>query len=381
MMPRLEKLREGFSRRLPQLQRALGACPRDSRLQAIEQMSPGLRKELLRHMEASKALTGEELVSSARKKAKQVVQQPRLSMTMAAEQTLDSNRGARKRRLQSLLPKASALKRTCLKPNLWTVATRCGAYHAARLTVAGITMVTRLTKDLQEAEGLQSSLQRLAETAHSGRRAHADCDAAEIQARLAEALRKEGPPLGLTFQVKLDLRQWVGKQAFSPVLHSIEEVMDIQGKLQEARKNGWDALRAQWVEWMSAPRQRQRWRRSMSVNEAESAAARAEVLFAASRAHALKVRSLEYAKRADERRAQEVTKANLRRQRLERQSSRRADRQLYRASTLHRAVQLAEAAFSRLILASRRLEQAERARTANALTPIRQVKALGRRRS
>mmetsp|Transcript_7087 Transcript_7087/g.12688 ORF Transcript_7087/g.12688 Transcript_7087/m.12688 type:complete len:362 (+) Transcript_7087:66-1151(+) len=257
--------RANFQHRLSLLRSALEMAQRQQRREAIEALSASLRQELLRLMEAS----------------------PR-----KAKASAQCSRGKR------AICRSGSVKASGSRAGLWTIATPSGKYHAARLTIGGVVVVSRATRCLQEAARLQESVQSLGlvadtetevnsslSTGKVEKRLHLNCAAFEHRFKAAVAKTStSGLDLGLTFRLVLDLRPWVGKKVQSPTFASLEAALSLRKRVLEASSVGWPALRSEWIAWMSAQRPRGRWRScTRSRDEAEAAAAAAEEAYQAER--------------------------------------------------------------------------------------------------
>ncbi|CAJ1384265.1 unnamed protein product, partial [Effrenium voratum] len=206
-----------FQRRLFALRAALAAAAPQQRKEAIELLSPQLRRELLWLMETD---------ASGSKADKQAM---RRSCSL----------GVPKMRLQAV------------RASLWTMRTSRGHYHAARLTLGGVVVATRATRSLKEAERMRRGVQILGQAAAGDTRC-------AFESRFRDAVGAAGD-LGLTFSLVLDLRPWVGKKVQSPTVDCVEEALSLRRRLTEAAAAGWPALRREWLSWMTAER-RQRWK-------------------------------------------------------------------------------------------------------------------------
>jgi len=202
-------------------------------------------------------------------------------------------------------------------------------YYEARIMLRGLTLATRTTRDLeeginfhtilgavrqrvQELEDLRAARQpEEAERASAAKAGEPVCPfIACLRQALAEVEGVAG--LGLTFQVVMDARQWIGRMVSAPRMTQ-EEGLSVWIQHESARTQGWSSLRKIWVDWMQKERRRCWSVRTRTPGEAEDHAAKME-------------------------RAYLTTRENRERSRLsaqtrqERREQRRAEREALRAS-------------------------------------------------
>lgn len=316
-----------FQRRLETLRKILAHAPRVLRLEAIEALSNALRLELLRLFEAR----GKHR-DAARNKSKVFLGISKKSSAMSSSE----------RRQQHFITISSAQKRQVLfqektsSGGLWTMHTKSGVYHAARLSIGGIVMATRTTRCLTEAYNLRAALHRLADRArsdcqqgtrmlHSSTAPLSSHDTFERGVR--NAIDAEGKQLGLTFCLVLDLRSFVGKKVQSPVTASFDDALNMRRDISEASMKGWPSLRQLWRSWLTTHRPRSRWKSiARSVDEAELVIAAAECSFASIRQSHIEVREQQLASTKAKITTKAALKDDLRQKHLQRRCSKMASR-------------------------------------------------------
>lgn len=152
-----------------------------------------------------------------------------------------------------------------VKANLWTMRTSKGDFFAARLTLCGVVMASRVTRCLREAGRLRQRLEDLGRAAVRL--------SPHFEGGFRQAVEDAGDldDLGLNFRLVLDLRPWVGRRVQSPTIASVDALLRLRRRLlcSASGPRPWPALRQEWLSWMTRER-RKRWRSAhRSQEEAE----------------------------------------------------------------------------------------------------------------
>lgn len=253
---------------LCRLQVLIAALPRQQRHSVLQQLSPKLRSVLLSHMES----------------------QCHAKATGMARPCPMHSRGAPSRRQQrgKLSQKVAKVQRLPPSGNVCVYRTPWGLRYNARITVGGIAISSTLTWKREEAECLRQKLVQLRESIDS---CPADDTSGEFDACFCKAVqglldriagtmdgdggchdKPQSPRIAsLRFRATADARQWVGRTISSPQSPSHLKALEARRVLLEARKEGWAALRAEWLRCMQAQRCSHRFgHKALSADSAEA---------------------------------------------------------------------------------------------------------------
>jgi len=278
------------------LRQALASLPAPQRRQLIEGMSAQGRLVLLRHMECSRRPSESRMEAGSppqlspppperqqRRQQQQQQQQQQQPAPQCQQQDLE---------VDGQMQNATKRQKTCMgwspsrKPpqgNLWTMKVPGGVqYHAARFTVAGVTVTSKATRSRDEAQDMRRRMAMHISHIHAEQH-----QSFEDSFRTALSnVKADCPELQLTFAFNMDLRRWVGRRVLSPPTESVSDILALRHKLTDlVRAGSWPALRQEWLGWMCAERPRLRWKaKAASRCQAESVASAAEASHAATMA-------------------------------------------------------------------------------------------------
>ncbi|CAE7612137.1 DJA6 [Symbiodinium natans] len=356
-----------LERCLRQLEGILKDCPYPTRLEQIKNMSQQLRTNLLSFMERSKqgghdgrlpdcdgrvsvgpgpgegdgpTLSIEDQTASPKAEA----QKPdRRSSVEEPAKHLDKGRVSYKcrRRQKSLLR------------GIYSIAAKNQVYYESRIVHRNLCFASRVSRNLEDVVNFHTVLAMLRQRMVELEESDSGLESSDLLDRLKGSVMRamqevEGlSDIGLSYQVVVDARPWIGKMLYSPRMHCAEKALDVWQRAERVRlEQGWPGIRAVWSQWMQAER-RSCWAvRTRSAQEAEALVRRAESVYSANR---LKRQALREKREAAQKRRQTE---------LEQRERRRAERMQARLehlvqTKLARCVLRAEALINSLLAKER----------------------------
>ena len=284
--PRVKRSkRELLEQCMGRLKKILQDCPNDVRLQQITSMSELLRGKLLIFMEVSKHATDE---------AKDAL---RVAPSIGSE-------AGRKSSNQVYLPIAyharqkpqreSNDRRRGLAKGIYSIAAKSKVYYEARIVYRNLCFASRTSRNLEDTVHRHTMLaalrQRIAEMEEEEVRRLGPAEpcvewVSRLKRLLQRAIKTEGVvEMGVSFQVVIDARLWVGKMVYSPRMRSCERALDVWERAECVRlMEGWPGIKVVWMEWMQAERRSCFATRTRSQEEAEGVVSTAESAYSATR--------------------------------------------------------------------------------------------------
>eukprot|EP00438_Fugacium_kawagutii_P023211 Skav215680 [mRNA] locus=scaffold278:166462:167457:- [translate_table: standard] len=159
-----------------------------------------------------------------------------------------------------------------------TLKSRGSLYYEARLSVRSLTLASRATRTLEDAVHYHTLLatfrQIFAEKEASSESSSVEVTAQNLQKALEET---DGlSTMGLSLQVVMDARPWVGKMVTSPRTQQISQAISMWTRAEQARVEGWHSMRSVWLEWMQMGRRERFNIRAKSWSQAEQTVTTAE---------------------------------------------------------------------------------------------------------
>ena len=385
---------EKLERCLRQLQRILQECPQTTRLEQIQGMSQVLRTSLLDFMEKSKhehicrmrqsnGLTngpqsheGLDIAAPGQGRQGEKEGRPALPEMNDVEQPFDETASAD----PSAKPDHSAgsARRPRLHKNLnllrgiYSIAAKSQVYYESRIVHRNFCMASRVSRSLEDVINYHTILavlrQRMVELEEIEPDSSFD-EPAEVFNRLKGTMLRamqevEGlTDMGLSFQVVVDARPWIGKMLYSPRMHCAKTALEVWQRAETVRLvQGWVGIKAVWSQWMQAER-RSCWTiRRRSPQEAEAMVRRAECLYSAAQRKQQLLRKKREA--AQERRQAELAEREKRRNEREKKRQRTVQKRIecLVQIKLTRCVRRAEVLIKSLLAKERSAHSAQRPR-------------------
>lgn len=277
---------EILARYLSRLRRCLAECPRRIRQDVISKMSLLLRQKLLEQMEAAVGTCGACLPQgdppSACSEVSPVSRDDETPKNSAPALSIENQvqGGPLQEEVECRVdfqgPASSAgagLKRHGRKlyRGVNTLKSRGFMYYEARLSVRNLTLASRATRTLEEAVHNHTLLATFRQIFSEKEAGVKDSTAKLTAQNLQKALEEtEGlSDVGLSLQVVMDARPWVGKMVTSPRTQEISKAISMWMQAEVARLEGWPAMSAVWLEWMQMGRRERFNIRSKSLSQAQ----------------------------------------------------------------------------------------------------------------
>ena len=373
-----------LERCLRQLQSILKDCPHSARLQQIQMMSQLLRTTLLDFIERSKRegqiskVDGRVSSHGADSEldTEAVGDIGKLSHAGNAGATRNKDNGKVMLPIEDLKSGAQETRAECshwsgrsrrqkdLMRGIYSISASNQVYYESRVTHRNLCLASRVSRSLEDVVNFHATLislrQRMVELEDLEPTAKSDAEATEpwlarLKCAMLTAVHEvEGvDDIGLSFQVVLDARPWVGKMLHSPRMHCAKTALDVWQRAESVRlAQGWNGIKAVWTQWMQAER-RSCWAvRKRSRQEAEATVRWAENAFSATRQRrqaiqkkreaAQKRRNAELQEREEKRAKREKEKAETAQARMERLTQNKLPRCIHRAEVLVKSLQAKE---------------------------------------
>lgn len=258
---------------LSRLRSAIAALPAALRRKGIEHLPQALRQALLQHMEAAAAFPAK---SPSRPPGKR-------SFEQASQEAAAGNCEG-----MSTCPMRGSWPRSAKPPGGVCTLKQGGILrYFARATLGGVAISSRSTRSMAQAQRLHGILSSLAEAwrAASNSRPSTDfgtwlCAAfgaaadALLEPQMLVNLRAEQ----WSFRLIVDARRWAGRTLSSRQVSSVHEVVAARKSLDEAKLQGWEAMRKALLPYLPQRCPRAASRGPAMEGAVEAASARLAVL-------------------------------------------------------------------------------------------------------
>ena len=283
--PRVKRSkRELLEQCMGRLKKILQDCPNDVRLQQITSMSGLLRGKLLIFMEVSKH-------------ADEAKNAPRVAASIGSEARRESSNQVHlplADHVRQRTQRESSDRRRGLAKGIYSIAAKSKVYYEARIVYRNLCFASRTSRNLEDTVHRHTMLaalrQRIVEMEEEEVRRLGPLEpcvqwVSRLKCLLQRAIKTEGIiEMGVSFQVVIDARLWVGKMVYSPRMRSCETALDVWERAECVRLlEGWAGIKVVWMEWMQAERRSCFTTRTRSQEEAEGVVSTAESAYSATR--------------------------------------------------------------------------------------------------